>query len=173
MAERTLRKLKVFISYSHEDSLWKDVLLRHLRVLERTNVVEFWDASDVEPGTDWSTEIVQVVRSVDMAVLLLSPSFLASDFISDKELPLLLERRKKEMLVILPILCARQVGHMSKSSPSFNSSMILRNRFPNSRTLIKSTRLPRWLSGSPSSQKRCARKRLALDPLADPESNLT
>src|SRR5262249_18772975 len=36
--------------------------------------------------------------------LLISPSFLASDFIVNKELPALLERRQKEGLVVIPIL---------------------------------------------------------------------
>jgi len=61
--------------------------------LQRAGVAEFWDASDMRGGADWEKEIENAVRQSDIAVLLISPSFLASDFIVSKELPELLARR--------------------------------------------------------------------------------
>lgn len=95
---------KVFISYSHDDENWKERLLSHLHVLERSGAAEFWDTSLLQPGADWAEEIEKAIRQSDIAVLLISPSFLASDFVVSKELPELLKRQQKENLVVLPIL---------------------------------------------------------------------
>jgi hypothetical protein len=95
---------KVFISYSHDDEAWKEKLLTGLRVLERNKSVILWDAGELTPGSDWSKEIKNDLQKTDIAVLLVSPSFLASDFIVKNELPALLERRQKEGLVIIPVL---------------------------------------------------------------------
>ena len=95
---------KVFISYSHDDESWKEKLLTGLRVLERNKSVILWDAGELTPGSDWSKEIKNDLQKTDIAVLLVSPSFLASDFIVKNELPVLLKRRQKEGLVIIPVL---------------------------------------------------------------------
>ena len=99
-----MTETKVFISYSHRDELWKEKLFNSLRVLERKKAVTLWDASDLTPGSDWSEEIENELQQSDIAVLLVSPSFLASDFIVNRELPALLERRQKEGLAIIPVL---------------------------------------------------------------------
>lgn len=104
MAKEPAAKPTIFLSYSHEDSKWRDLLLRHLRVLVRENLAHVWDVEEIAAGEDWSSAIAQAVRDADLAVLLLSPDFLASDFIAEKELPLLLERRADEGLAVLPIL---------------------------------------------------------------------
>ena len=90
---------KLFISYSHDDEVWKEKLLDGLRVLERKNSVALWDANELTPGSEWSKQIENALQQSDLAVLLVSPSFLASDFIVNRELPALLERRQKEALL--------------------------------------------------------------------------
>ena len=95
---------KVFISYSHEDEPWKKRLLHHLKVLERQGVADFWDTSDLQVGGDWAKEIEKAISDSDVAVLLISPSFLASDFIVKQELPALLDRRHKEGLAVVPVM---------------------------------------------------------------------
>lgn len=99
-----MTQTKVFISYSHDDEKWKEKLLNNLRVLERRKLVALWDASNLTPGSDWNDEIVNALQQSDIAVLLVSPSFLASDFIVNTELPALLKRRQKEGLAIIPVL---------------------------------------------------------------------
>jgi hypothetical protein len=88
---------KIFISYSHKDEAWKDRLLRYLNVLLRSNF-DFWTS-----GLPDGAMVEEAIRQADLAVLLISPDYLASDFIRDKELPALLERRHKEGLAIVPI----------------------------------------------------------------------
>ena len=94
----------LFISHSYEDSRWRDLLVKHLRVLERENLATVWDATEIQAGTEWSSATNDVVRRASLAVLLISPDFLASDYIAEKELPLLLNRQQNEGLAVLPIL---------------------------------------------------------------------
>jgi len=96
--------VRIFVSYSHDDEKWKDRLVSHLRVLERQGAAAIWDTSELPAGADWSQEIEKAIRRSDIAVLLISPSFLASDFIVTKELPALLKRRQNEGLAILSVL---------------------------------------------------------------------
>lgn len=99
-----MKKPTVFLSYSHQDTKWKDRLLSHLRVLERQNKLDIWDTSDIETGSDWAQQIFKAVNTADVAILLVSPDFLASDFIVGRELPALLKRRAKEDLAVLPVI---------------------------------------------------------------------
>lgn len=95
---------KIFLSYSHRDGEWKERLSRSLRILERQGLADVWDTGDIEAGAIWSQDVDKALKSADVALLLISPSFLASDFIVQKELPALLERSREGGLVALPIL---------------------------------------------------------------------
>lgn len=95
---------KVFISYSHKDEAWKNQLLTHLHLFEKQGVMEIWDSGEIQVGSNWSQQIENQIKSADIAVLLVSADFLASDYIIEKELPALFSRRQKEGMAILPIV---------------------------------------------------------------------
>src|SRR2546425_10101985 len=83
---------RVFVSYSHKDQRWLDRLHVHLKPLERQGLVELWDDTRIAAGTIWRSEIKQAIDTAQVAVLLISADFLASDFIAADELPPLLRR---------------------------------------------------------------------------------
>jgi TIR domain len=95
----------VFISYSHEDEAWKDRLLKHLAVLKQQGEVEVWDDRKIRGGDEWPAEIWKAMDAAQVAVLLVSANSLASEFILEKEVPYLLERRKRDGIFIFPVLC--------------------------------------------------------------------
>ena len=100
MAENPL----VFISYSHRDEGWKDQLLPHIRMLEQLGTLTMWDDRQIGVGDVWFEEITQKLNRCAVAILLVSADFLASRFCLREEVPPLLERRRRDGMLVVPIL---------------------------------------------------------------------
>jgi hypothetical protein len=100
----TLGPSKVFISYSRSDEHWLKRLRAHLKPLEREYAIEIWDDCKNEGGDPWREGIRKAIDSAQVAVLLVSADFLASDFIASDELPPLLEAADQGRTVILPVI---------------------------------------------------------------------
>ena len=92
---------ELFISYSHRDLKWLEQLRTHLKPLERNYNLERWDDSRIKPGDKWLAEIEQALARAAVALLLVSPDFVASDFIDRKEMPSLLDAAQNQGLAIL------------------------------------------------------------------------
>lgn len=93
----------VFISYSHKDEAWKDRLVTHLTVIK--DVLQPWSDRNIQAGDEWGEEIRKAMDSAKVAVFLISPNFLTSTFILETEIPYLLERREREGITIVPVIC--------------------------------------------------------------------
>jgi hypothetical protein len=97
---------RIFISYKHAVSNKKvlDRLLFQLYDLEKKGLIDVWSDLKIEPGMIWPPEIEKALSSATVAVLLVSVEFMASDFIREKELPVLLERAGRQEVTILPLI---------------------------------------------------------------------
>ena len=95
--------LIIFI-YSHEDDSLIDRTIRpHIGGLGSSNV-DFWDDRRLSSGQDWLPEGLAALRTADMTVLLLSTTFLASDFIYNKVILLLQKRHRQGNLIVIPVV---------------------------------------------------------------------
>jgi len=94
----------VFISYSHQDEVWKDKLAKHLSVLEREGLLDIWDDRKIGVGEEWLGDIEAAIDRATVALLLISVNFLNSRFILTTEIPRLLQRRHEAELAVIPVI---------------------------------------------------------------------
>ena len=99
-------KINIFISYAHADETWLEKLKLNLKVISRYyDHIQYWDDTKVNGGDKWREEISDAISRANVAILLVSTAFLASDFISNNELPAILKKAQEEEGVrILPII---------------------------------------------------------------------
>ena len=96
--------LKVFISYSHKDEAFKNELVTMLAGLNRRGIVDTWQDRRIETGDEWYKSIQEAMNECDLALLLVSPDYIASRFIQEEEQPKLLQRREEMQLRVIPII---------------------------------------------------------------------
>ncbi len=99
----------VFISYSKKDAKWLDGLRTHLTYLEREYEFNIWEDSKIEVGADWRAEINKALSTAKIGILLISANFIASDFITNEELPSLLTAAEEEGAYIFSIIISHSM----------------------------------------------------------------
>jgi hypothetical protein len=91
----------VFVSYSREDA---GCMARFVKMLEperRALGLEVWVDRTIATGREWRADIEAAIARADVALLLISPDFLASPFIVDQELPALVAHEVPLACVLL------------------------------------------------------------------------
>jgi hypothetical protein len=81
---------RLFVSWCHADAKLKiplmDDLRRHLKILSGVQI-HCWQDQDLYVGDVLVTEVARNIDDCDYGLLLLSPAYFASDFITAHELP--------------------------------------------------------------------------------------
>jgi WD40 repeat protein len=100
----TSRPLELFFSYSHADEPLRKELETHLSLLEREGLIRTWHDRDIEAGQEWEREIDQHLRTADIVLLLVSPSFIASRYCWSIEVEEALARHRRGEARVIPII---------------------------------------------------------------------
>ena len=96
----------VVISYSHKDSRWLSRLVVHLQPIKKAGLIDLWADTRIKPGENWVKQIEAALARASIAILLVSADFLASEFVTSKELPALLGKARRKDCKILPLIVA-------------------------------------------------------------------
>jgi len=96
--------IKLFFSYVHKDEILRNELKNHLRILTREGVISSWDDRKILPGDEWDHQIHAQLRAADIVLLLISVDFIASDYCTDVEVQIALQRHADGDVCVIPII---------------------------------------------------------------------
>ena len=94
------KPLKVFITYSHQDTDAKDKLIECLAVMKQQDTITTWHDNEILPGDKWREAISDNLANSDILLYLVSASSLASEN-CNKELGDALGRKIRVVSIIL------------------------------------------------------------------------
>ena len=97
------RPLKLFCSYAHEDEDGLDKLRASLSALRRNKLIEDWYDRQIPPGASWDKEIRKQLDSADIILLLISASFIDSDYCMNLEVKRAYELADEGSAVVIPV----------------------------------------------------------------------
>jgi|GEM_PF-4109869 len=100
--EQYARPLKVYISYSHQNTSEKDELVRSL--LQSSNQYEILSDEMLSAGDDWNAVLTRLRDEADVFLLLVSPAFLNSATIPSKEMPQIMSRGEAGTAYVIPVI---------------------------------------------------------------------
>jgi len=98
------RKLKIFLSYSHEDENMKNILDKNLVMLKRSDKIDVWQDRAIKAGDVWDEQIRRELEAADIILLLISVDFNNSQYIWNKELKTAMERHERGEARVIPII---------------------------------------------------------------------
>jgi TIR domain len=111
------RKVRLFYSYSHRDELLRNKLEDHLAVLKRNGVIENWHDRKIGAGNEWKGAIDSHLEAADVILLLVSSSFISSDYCYDIEMKRAMERHEQGSAKVIPVIlkeCVWQAAPFGK-----------------------------------------------------------
>jgi COMPASS component SWD3 len=94
----------IFICYARKDKILLNELKAHLRPFQRQGLIELWDDGDISAGTDWEQEISKHLNTAQIILLLVSPSFLNSDYCYGIEMRRAIEKHERKEAQVIPII---------------------------------------------------------------------
>jgi formylglycine-generating enzyme required for sulfatase activity len=98
-----------FISYAHDDHAAFNALRQQFRALEQafTSPITLWADDGLHAGVDWEATIKPQIDTAELFILLLSPAFLASDYVLQREIPAIRTRARGTKVLVIPVILTR------------------------------------------------------------------
>ena len=96
--------LKVFFCYSHKDERLRHSFETHLSGIKNSEKIKTWHDRSITAGLRWEDEIDRCLNDADLILLMISPDFLESRYCYCKEMEIALERDKKGVARVVPVI---------------------------------------------------------------------
>lgn len=112
-----MAKARIFISYAHEDKEWVLEGPGNIHLIPRIRRhtspdAEIWFDEGLVIGEKWDEEIHNHIIQAHISILLISESFVSSDYIVNKELVWIREQVEQNDMKIVPLL----IGNITEKS---------------------------------------------------------
>jgi hypothetical protein len=110
----------VVLSYAHKDQELCDQFREHLSGLRRARIINDWHDRQIDAGGDWAAGIDEWLERAHVVLLLVSSSFLSSDYCQDVEVRRAMERHRAGEAIVVPIVLRdcdwsdTPFGHLNK-----------------------------------------------------------
>ncbi len=98
------RPIGLFYSYSHKDEALRDELEEALALLKRQGLIAGWHDRRIGAGDEWQGAIDKNLNEAQVVLLLVSSSFLASDYCWDVETKRAVERHDRGEARVIPVI---------------------------------------------------------------------
>lgn len=108
VANHQLRLAKVpigiFLCYAHYDEIYLKAFMRHLAPLRLRGLADIWFDQRISPGQNPDQAIDKRIHKADIILLLLTSSFLDSDYCMNIETKIALERHRGGKSTVIPVI---------------------------------------------------------------------
>lgn len=95
------KPITIFISYAHKDSSYLQELQTFLKPYLRKKTIDIWTDKDIVAGEQWNALIKAKLNESEIILFLVSPDFLASDYINDTEI---MNALKNNKIITIPVI---------------------------------------------------------------------
>lgn len=99
-----MEPVQVFISYARKDGELLKNFLEHLKPLQRSGHISAWYDRDISSGSEWRKTLDFNLDAAELFLLIVSPSFIYSDFIYDVEMSRAMVRYERGEAIVLPVI---------------------------------------------------------------------
>jgi hypothetical protein len=96
-------KLKLFISYSHNDEEYIEEFIKHIAPLKTNELIENWYDRKITAGKDYQDQIDNKLEEADIICLFISANFLSSNACMEEK-KRAFELLKKKGVIVVPII---------------------------------------------------------------------
>src|SRR5436305_5251336 len=93
----------VFFSYAHRDKVLRDKLEEHLSNLKYRGLITTWHDREISAGEEGAQQIDIYLNQAHIILLLISASFMASEYCYSIEMRRALERHERQEADVIPI----------------------------------------------------------------------
>ena len=98
------RRIRLFYSYAHDDEELRDELEEHLTLLKRQRIIDSWHDRRIVAGEERADAVNQNLEKADVILLLVSASFIGSDYCWNEEMTRAMDRHEAREAVVIPVI---------------------------------------------------------------------